>query len=181
MLMHCITFAFSQCFMHYRCVFTMLKSCVLVRLDWPKPMMYLLLHVTCSSIFHAYVPFISFLLILTVFGTFLRLSLSLSLSLLISLLMAPKKRKYTPSQNPLRSRASSSSSVDPTPSHVKFRDNKARKHFSENFSRWDIHSERQVVLSNFSNTDLPTVIYSRSWEPFYDILVTCPSVIIQKF
>ena len=81
MFMHCITFVFSQCFIHYRCMFTMLKSCVLVGLDWAKPMMYLLLHVTCSCIFHAYVPFISFLLILTVFGTFLRLSLSLSLSL----------------------------------------------------------------------------------------------------
>ena len=34
----------------------MLKACVLVGLDWAKPMMFLLLHVTCSCIFHAYVP-----------------------------------------------------------------------------------------------------------------------------
>ena len=68
--------------MHFRCVFSLLKSCVLIGLDWAEPMMYLLLHVTCSCIFHAYVPFLSFLLILTVFGTFFAsLSLSLSFSL----------------------------------------------------------------------------------------------------
>ena len=50
MLMHCITFAFSQCFMHYRCVFSMLKPCVLVGLDWVKPMMIFLLHVTWPCI-----------------------------------------------------------------------------------------------------------------------------------
>ena len=50
MLIHCITFAFSQCFMHFRCVFYMLKWCVLVGLDWAEPMMFLLLHVTCSCI-----------------------------------------------------------------------------------------------------------------------------------
>ena len=149
--MHCITFAFSQCFMYYRCVFTILKSCVLVGLDWAKPMIYLLLHVICSCIFHAYVPFISFLLLLTMFGTCLSLSLFLSLCLflLISLLMAPKKSKSIPSQNPLHSKASSSSSIDPTPSHVRFLDNKARKDILENFSRCGIHSERQVILSDF--------------------------------
>ena len=41
--MYCITFAFSQCFMDYRCVFSMLKSCVLVGLDQAKPMMFLLI------------------------------------------------------------------------------------------------------------------------------------------
>ena len=44
-------------------------------------MMILLLHVTCSCIFNAYVPFLSILLILILFGTLLLLSLSLSLSL----------------------------------------------------------------------------------------------------
>ena len=71
--------------------------------------------------------------------------------------MAPK-RKSTPSQNPLLSGASSS---DPTPSHVKFRDEKAKLDFSENFSRCGIHSKRQVVLLDFSDTDLLTVIHSR--------------------
>ena len=73
--------------------------------------------------------------------------------------MAPK-RKSTLSQNPLRSGASTSSS-DPTPSHVWFYNDKARKDISENFSRRGIHSELQVILSDFSDTDLPTVIYSQ--------------------
>ena len=41
--------------------------------------------------------------------------------------------------------------------------------------------ERQVILSDFSDTNLPTVIYSRDWESLYDISVMCPSVIIQEF
>ena len=100
------------------------------------------------------------------FGAFLHVSLSLSLSLSLSFLalvfsMAPK-RKSTLSQNPLRSGTSSSSSPsDPTPSHVRFRDDKARKDFSENFSRRGVHLKHQVVLSDFFDTDLPTVIYSQ--------------------
>ena len=91
---------------------------------------------------------------------FLSLSLSPSLSIQLVCSMAPKKNKSTLSQNPLRSRASTS---DSTPSHIRFHDDKARTDFSENFSRRDIHLERQVVLSNFSNIDLPTVIYNRGW------------------
>ena len=45
MLMHCITFAFSLCFMHYRCMFSMLEPYVLVGLDWAEPMMHFSLHV----------------------------------------------------------------------------------------------------------------------------------------
>ena len=41
--------------------------------------------------------------------------------------------------------------------------------------------KRQVILSHFSDTDLPTVIHSRGWGSLCDILVTCPSVIIQEF
>ena len=88
MLMHCITFSFSQCFMHFRCVFYMLKWCVLVGLDWAESIMFLMLHVTCSCIFHAYVPLFSIFLILIVFGAFLLLSLSLSLFLSIWLVYA---------------------------------------------------------------------------------------------
>ena len=72
-------------------------------------MMFLLLHVTCSCIFHAYVPIFVFLLILNVFGTFPRvLSFSLSLFLSVNCSIAPKC-KYTPSRNPLHFRASFSS------------------------------------------------------------------------
>ena len=72
--------------------------------------------------------------------------------------MAPK-RKSTPARNPLRSGASSSS--NPSPSTVQFCDDDAFKAFLENFSRRGIHSERQVVLSDFADTDLPSVIHNR--------------------
>ena len=92
--------------------------------------------------------------------------------------MAPK-RKSTPARNPLRFGASSSSG--PSPSTVWFRDDDAFKAFLENFSRRDIHSERQVVLSNFADTDFPSIIYSRGWESLCDVSVTCPLVLIQEF
>ena len=89
--------------------------------------------------------------------------------------MAPK-RKSTLTRNHLRSGASSSS--DPSPSNVRFRDDDAFKAFSENFSRRGIHSKRQVVLSNFADTDLPSVIYSWGWESLCDVPVTCSLVLI---
>ena len=89
------------------------------------------------------------------------------------------KRKSTPSRNPLHSRASTSS--DLTPSHVRFCDKKAKLDFLENFSRRGVHLEHQVILSDFSDTNLPTVIHSRGWESLCDISVTCPSVLIQEF
>ena len=92
--------------------------------------------------------------------------------------MTPK-RKSTPAQNSLRSGASSSS--DPSPSHVRFRDDDAFKAFLENFSRLGIHSEFQVVLSDFADIDLPSVIHSRGWESLCDVPVTCPFVLIQEF
>ena len=161
----------------------MLKWCVLVGLDWVEPMMFLLLHVTCSCIFHAYVPFFFILLILNVLVLFCLSPppLSLSLFLSVSCSMAPKQ-KSTPSWNPLRFGASSSSpSTDSTPSHIRFRDDKACKDFLENFSRWGIHSERQVILLDFSDSNIPIVIYSRGWESLCGFSVTCPSVIIQEF
>ena len=111
------------------------------------------------------------------------LSLSPFLSLFLALVcsMTPKC-KSTPSRNPLHSRASSSSSPsNPTPSHVRFCDDEARKDFSKNFSRRGIHSERQIVLSDFFNTDLPTITYSQGWKSLCDIPITFPSVIIQEF
>jgi len=98
------------------------------------------------------------------FGAFLCVFLSPSLYLALVCSLAPK-RKSTLSQNPLHFGASSSSSSpsDSTSSHVRFRDDKARKDFSKNFSQRGIHLEHQVVLSDFSDTDLPTIIYSRGW------------------
>ena len=71
--------------------------------------------------------------------------------------MAPK-RKSTPARNPLRSGASSSSNS--TPISLRFRDDDAHKAFSENFYRCSIHFERQVILADFADTDLPDVIHS---------------------
>ena len=72
--------------------------------------------------------------------------------------MAPKC-KSTPSRNPLRFEASSSS--DPTAFYIRFRDEDAQKDFSENFSRRGLHSERWVILADFADTNLPIVIHSR--------------------
>ena len=92
--------------------------------------------------------------------------------------MTPK-RKSTPTRNPLHSDASSSS--DFAPLSLRFRDDDAHKAFSENFSRRGIHSERQVIISDFTDTDLPSVIHSRGWESLCDVPVTCPFVLIQEF
>ena len=85
---------------------------------------------------------------------------SLSLSFLFTLVVSmATKRKFTPSQNPLHSGASSS--FDPTSSHIRFHDEDARKDFLENFFRRGVHSKCQVIMANFVDTDLPTVIHSR--------------------
>ena len=111
-------------------------------------------------------------------GALLRAFFSPFLSLVLVCSMAPK-RKSTPSQNPLCFGASTSS--DFAPCHIRFRDDKARKDFLENFSRRGIHSEHQVILSDFSDIDLLTVIYSRGCESLCGISITCPFMIIHKF
>ena len=52
--------------------------------------------------------------------------------------------------------------------------------FRSIFSRRGVHSERQVILSDFSDTNLPIVIHSKGWESLCDVSVTCPSVLIQE-
>ena len=89
------------------------------------------------------------------------------------------KRKSSLARNPLHSGASSF--TDPSPSIVQFRDDDAFMAFLENFSRRGIHSERQVILSDFVDTDLLSVIHSRGWESMCDVPVTCPLVLIQEF
>ena len=140
--------------------------------------MHFLLHVTCSCISHAYVLLFNILDIFeTAWDFFDCHSLPFcQFTLVVS--MAPK-RKSTPAQNPLHSGASSSS--DPFPSTVWFRDNDAFKAFTENFSRQGIHSERQVVLSDSADTNLPSVIHSRGWESLCEVPVTCLLVLIQEF
>ena len=65
-----------------RCVFTLLQTCVLVGLDWAKPMMFLLLYITCSCISCIRTLHSLYSYILNYFGTFLIVSFSLSLSFL---------------------------------------------------------------------------------------------------
>ena len=112
-------------------------------------------------------------------GTFLIVFLSLFLFLFTLVVSMAPKRKSTPAQNLLRSSASSSS--DPSPSNVWFHDDDAFKAFLENFPRRGIHSECQVVLLDFVDIDLPSVIQSRGWKSLCDILVTCPLMLIQEF
>ena len=109
-------------------------------------------------------------------GTFLIVFLSLPLFLFTLVVSMAPKRRSTQTRNLLHSDASSSS--DPTLSHIQFCDDDAHKAFSENFSRCGIHSKRQVILADFADTDLPTVIHSREWESLCDVLITCPLVLI---
>ena len=144
-------------------------------LGWIHDAFYFARHILMH--FHAYVPYIQYIFIYLNCLELFWLSLSSPLSLVyVSASMAPK-RKYAPSQNLLRSRASTSSS-DPTPSSIKFHDKDAQKDFSENFSRWGVHSECRVILADFTNTDLPDVIHSRGWESLCDVPVTYRSVLI---
>ena len=117
-----------------------------------------------------------YLLYLNCFGTFLIVSLFLPLFLFTLVVSMIPKRKSAPSQNPLRSGASSS--FDPTPSHIRFSDEDTQKDFLENFSRRGVHSEHRVILVDFTDTDLPTVIHSQEWESLCDVSITCPSVLI---
>ena len=152
-------------------------DCVLVGLDWAEPMMQFLLHVTCSCISHAYVLHFSiYLLYLNYFGAFLIVSF-FPLSILFTLVVCMAlKHKYTLFWNPLRSVSSSSS--DSTPLSLWFRDDDAHKAFSENFSRCGIYSERQVILADFIDIDLPIIIHSREWDSLCDVPITCPLVLI---
>ena len=92
--------------------------------------------------------------------------------------VAPK-RKSTPARNPLRFRASSS--FDSAPLSLQFYDDDAHKAFSKNFSRIGVHSECQVILADFTDINLPTIIHSREWESLSDVPVTCLLVLIQEF
>ena len=100
------------------------NDCVLLGLDWAEPMIFFLVcisHVHAFSCIRTFNSLYSFILFCWCFFDCLFPSLSLFLALVCS--MAPKC-KFTPSQNPLQSRAFTSSS-DPTPSHVRFYDDKA--------------------------------------------------------
>ena len=144
--------------------------------------MQFLLHVTCSCISHAYVLYFSiYLLYLNCFGAFPIVSF-FPFSLLFTLAVSmATKCKSTPAQNPLHSDVSSSSDSTPLSLSLRLRDNDVHKAFSENFSRRGIHSERQVILADFTDTDLPTIIHSKGQESLCDVPITCSLVLIQDF
>ena len=129
------------------------------------------MHFPCIHTF-----FSIYLLYLNCFRTFLVVSLSLPLFLFTLVVSMAPKRKSTSSRNPFRFGASSYS--NPTPSHIRFCNEDARKDFSKNFSRRGVHLERQVILADFADTNLPPVIHNQGWESLCDVLVTCPSVLI---
>ena len=93
---------FNYIVMHFRCVLYMLSPYMLLGLDWVEPMVFLLLHITCSCIFmHTYLTFSIFVYTDCVWCFFACFYLPLSLSLVyVSCVMAPK-RKSTLSLNPL--------------------------------------------------------------------------------
>ena len=127
---------------------------------------------------HTY-SLLNILVIFELLETFLIVFLSLHLFLFTLVVSMAPKRKSTSAWNPLHSGASSSS--DSAPFSLRFHDDDAYKAFSENFSRRGVHSEHQVILVDFANTDLPTVIHSRELESLCDVLVTCHLVLIQEF
>ena len=125
---------------------------------------------------HTYLLFNIFDIIDVAWDFFYCSFLSLPLFLFTLVVSMAPKRKSTLARNPLHS--STSSSSDPSPSNVQFHDDDAFKAFLENFSRRGIHLERQVILSDFADIDLPSVIHNRRWESLCDIPVTCPLVLI---
>ena len=121
---------------------------------------------------HTFSTFSIYLLYLNRFGAFFIVSF-LPLSILFTLVVSMAPRcKSTPARNLLRSNASSSS--DSAPLSLQVRDKDAYKALSKNFSRRSFHSERQVILSDFADTNL----HSRGWESLCDVPVICPLVLI---
>ena len=119
------------------------------------------------------------LVIFEFLGTFLIVFLSLPFFLFTLVMSMAPMCKSTSARNPLRFGVSSSSNF--APFFLQFRDDLAHKAFSENFSRIGVHSERQVILADFADTNLPTIIHSREWESLSDVPVTCLLVLIQEF
>ena len=128
-----------------------------------------------AFLMHTYSLF-NILVIFELIGNFLIVFLSLPLFLFTLVVSMAPKRKSTLARNSLHSGAYSS--FDYAPFSLRFRDDDAHKAFLENFSRRGVHSEHQVILADFADIDLPSVIHSREWESLYDVPVTCPLVLI---
>ena len=125
---------------------------------------------------HTYSLF-NILILFELLGTFLIVFISLPLFLFTIVVSMAPKRKSTSARNPFHSDAFSSS--DSALLSLRFCDDDAHKAFSENFSRQGVHLERQVILANFADTDLPIVIHNREWESLCDVPVTYTGLIVQ--
>ena len=160
------------------CVYLVANLCAgRIGLGWAHDAITFACHMFMHS--HAYVLYIQYIVILFYCLGLFQLSLSPSFSsVCVSLLLWP------PNANLLRLGTlcfGASTYSNPTPFSIWFCDKKAKSDFFENFSRWGVHSECQVILLDFSDTYLPTVICSRGWDSLCDISVTCPSMLIQEF
>ena len=112
-------------------------------------------HVTCSCITLRYF-LLSRALFSTVFLYFFSLSLSLSLNL-VSFLWNLKSMFPPRTQTNVMVLLLLPLFLI----FVRFCDEKTRNDFYENFSDWTIHSKCKVILSNFSDTFLPSAFSSR--------------------
>ena len=91
-------------------------------------------------------------------------------------------KKCVPSKNPItRHGSSSSSSFSSSLPSRDIHDSKSQKDFDENFSDKAIHSECQIILSDFLDTSLPRAFSSQGWESLNEKPLRCPGVFIQEF
>ena len=158
----------------------MLKWCVLIGLDWAVPMMFFLLHVTRSSIFHAYVQFFFYLVDIKCAGTFLFVTLSFLFFQLIALwhlngnllrpgtLFVPRHLLLLPSLILLHL-TSGSMMIKPVRTF--------RRTSHDVAFIWNAKSFYQT----FSILTFPLSSIVGGWESVYGISVICPSVIIHEF
>ena len=93
--------------------------------------------------------------------------------------MAPKKS--IPSKNSISRCGSSSSSFPSILDSMRFHDEKAKQDFYDNLIDRAIPLKHQVILSNFSDTPLPSVFSSWGWASLCEIPKRCPGVFIQEF
>ena len=165
-VMHCILSTFKLILMHFIQVVCLIMLSTVVWIGF-----YSRCNFFYTTHVHAF-PCIVLLLSLTL------LSMCISLSTLVYLTMAPKAQKSVPSKNPISRFAYTSSSIPP---QLQFCDSNSHKEFEEKFSGWAIHSDCQVILSNFSDTMVSRSFISRGWEFLCERPVTYPSMFIKEF
>ena len=152
--------------MHYRCVFTLFNWLCSGRigLGWAHDVFNIAHHMLMH--FHAYIPYILYILIywlcLVLFYMFLSPSLSL---VYVSCIMAPKHKSTHPLLLILLPHMFDSMMRRPKWTSLRTFPDEA---FILNTKS----------LCDFSDTNLPTVIHSKGWKSLCDILITCPSLLI---